>query len=75
MGSEILFVNFNQDFTCLSVGTRHGYKIYNCEPFGKYFMKRILSSLCLGAHHSGWSDCDLRDVVSDEFGCFGRHRR
>jgi len=40
MGSEMLFVNFNQDFTCLSVGTRHGYKIYNCEPFGKYFMKR-----------------------------------
>ena len=40
MGSEILFVNFNQDFTCLSVGSRHGYKIYNCEPFGKYFMKR-----------------------------------
>jgi hypothetical protein len=40
MGSEMLFVNFNQDLTCLSVGTRHGYKIYNCEPFGKYFMKR-----------------------------------
>lgn len=40
MGSEMLFVNFNQDFTCLSVGSRHGYKIYNCEPFGKYFMKR-----------------------------------
>src|SRR5579859_7398459 len=44
MGSEMLFVNFNQDFTCLSVGSRHGYKIYNCEPFGKYFMKRIPSS-------------------------------
>ena len=41
MGSEMLFVNFNQDFTCLSVGSRHGYKIYNCEPFGKYFMKRF----------------------------------
>jgi autophagy-related protein 18 len=41
MGSEMLFVNFNQDFTCLSVGSRHGYKIYNCEPFGKYFMKRM----------------------------------
>jgi autophagy-related protein 18 len=41
MGSGMLFVNFNQDFSCLSVGSRHGYKIYNCEPFGKYFMKRI----------------------------------
>lgn len=45
MGSEMLFVNFNQDLTCLSVGTRHGYKIYNCEPFGKYFMKRTAPSL------------------------------
>jgi len=44
MGSEMLFVNFNQDFTCLSVGSRHGYKIYNCEPFGKYFMKRSPSN-------------------------------
>ena len=72
MGSEMLFVNFNQDFTCLSVGSRHGYKIYNSEPFGKYFMKRM--SLCVGAgaNGSGWSDRDLRDVVSDEFSCFGR---
>lgn len=31
------FVNFNQDFSCLSVGSSNGYKIYNCDPFGKCF--------------------------------------
>ncbi|CAN6664460.1 autophagy-related protein 18 [Trichomonascus vanleenenianus] len=33
----INFVNFNQDFSCISVGTKNGYKIYKCEPFGKCF--------------------------------------
>lgn len=35
----INFVNFNQDFSCISVGSKNGYKIYNCEPFGKCFFK------------------------------------
>ncbi|KAK7208530.1 WD40-repeat-containing domain protein [Myxozyma melibiosi] len=33
------FINFNQDFSCISVGTNRGYKIYNCDPFGKCFIK------------------------------------
>ncbi|KAK9460856.1 WD40-repeat-containing domain protein [Lipomyces oligophaga] len=33
------FVNFNQDYSCISVGTKHGYKIYNCDPFGKCLYK------------------------------------
>lgn len=37
--NELLFINFNQDFSCISVGTRHGYKIYNCDPFGKCYGK------------------------------------
>ncbi|KAI8904471.1 WD40-repeat-containing domain protein [Gorgonomyces haynaldii] len=36
----ILFCNFNQDLSCLSVGTRQGYKIYNCDPFGKCYGKQ-----------------------------------
>eukprot|EP01135_Chromosphaera_perkinsii_P004176 Nk52_evm83s270 gene=Nk52_evmTU83s270 len=36
---EILFVNFNQDFSCISVGTKFGYKMYNCNPFGKCYSK------------------------------------
>ncbi|KND01874.1 uncharacterized protein SPPG_03663 [Spizellomyces punctatus DAOM BR117] len=37
--NELLFINFNQDFSCISVGTRHGYKIYNCDPIGKCYGK------------------------------------
>ncbi|CAB4432153.1 unnamed protein product [Rhizophagus irregularis] len=37
--NELLFINFNQDFSCISVGTQHGYKIYNCDPFGKCYSK------------------------------------
>ncbi|KAK0467365.1 WD40 repeat-like protein [Desarmillaria tabescens] len=33
--SNMLFANFNQDFSCVSVGTRRGYSITNCEPFGR----------------------------------------
>ncbi|KAG0055950.1 autophagy protein [Gryganskiella cystojenkinii] len=38
-GSELLFINFNQDFSCISVGTKNGFKIYNCDPFGKCYSK------------------------------------
>ncbi|RKP04865.1 WD40 repeat-like protein [Thamnocephalis sphaerospora] len=37
--NDLLFINFNQDFSCISVGTRTGYKIYNCDPFGKCYAK------------------------------------
>ncbi|KAJ3196440.1 autophagy protein [Irineochytrium annulatum] len=35
----LLFVNYNQDSTCISVGSRHGYRIYNVDPFGKCYGK------------------------------------
>eukprot|EP01136_Pigoraptor_vietnamica_P015399 Opistho-1_new@58522 len=38
--NELLYVNFNQDYSCISVGTKHGYKMYNCEPFGKCYSKQ-----------------------------------
>ena len=31
---DVLFVNFNQEASCISVGARNGYRIYNCHPFG-----------------------------------------
>ncbi|KAG5729770.1 Autophagy-related protein 18 [Termitomyces sp. T112] len=34
---NMLFANFNQDFSCVSVGTRKGYSITNCDPFGRVY--------------------------------------
>ncbi|KAI9657811.1 MAG: autophagy protein [Trizodia sp. TS-e1964] len=31
------FITFNQDYTCLAVGTSKGFRIYYTEPFGKCF--------------------------------------
>ncbi|KDQ18780.1 hypothetical protein BOTBODRAFT_28280 [Botryobasidium botryosum FD-172 SS1] len=36
---SMLFANFNQDFSCVSVGTRKGYSITNCDPFGRVYTK------------------------------------
>ncbi|KAG2191404.1 hypothetical protein INT46_007851 [Mucor plumbeus] len=36
---QIISVNFNQDFSCISVGTKSGYRIYNCDPFAKCYTK------------------------------------
>ncbi|KAF8958844.1 WD40-repeat-containing domain protein [Flammula alnicola] len=33
----MLFANFNQDFSCISVGTRKGYSVTNCDPFGRVY--------------------------------------
>ncbi|KAF9320057.1 autophagy protein, partial [Linnemannia elongata] len=38
-GGDLLFINFNQDFSCISVGTKRGFNIYNCDPFGKCYSK------------------------------------
>ncbi|KAG8991877.1 autophagy protein [Tulasnella sp. JGI-2019a] len=37
--SNMLFANFNQDFTCISVGTKKGYSITNCDPYGRVYTK------------------------------------
>ncbi|ORX83493.1 WD40 repeat-like protein [Anaeromyces robustus] len=37
-----LFISFNQDFSCLSVGSRNGYQIFNCDPFGKCYSQEDL---------------------------------
>ncbi|KIJ15193.1 hypothetical protein PAXINDRAFT_169336 [Paxillus involutus ATCC 200175] len=36
---NMLFANFNQDYSCISVGTRKGYNITNCDPFGRVYTK------------------------------------
>lgn len=32
---ELLFLNFNQDASCVSAGTVDGFCVFNCEPFTK----------------------------------------
>ena len=32
---ELLSMSFNQDASCISVGTPDGYRIFNCQPFGR----------------------------------------
>ncbi|GAA6062773.1 hypothetical protein JCM10212_006886 [Sporobolomyces blumeae] len=36
---DLLSVAFNQDQSCIATGTRKGYTITNCDPFGKVFGK------------------------------------
>ncbi|CCK71950.1 WD40 repeat domain-containing protein KNAG_0I01650 [Huiozyma naganishii CBS 8797] len=31
------YVNFNQNGSCISVGTSNGFKVFNCEPFGRFY--------------------------------------
>lgn len=32
---DVLCMGFNQDASCVSVGTSKGYRIFNCSPFGR----------------------------------------
>jgi len=36
---ELLTAAFNQDYTCVAVGSQHGYSIYNCDPFQRVYTK------------------------------------
>ncbi|GBG32931.1 Autophagy-related protein 18 [Hondaea fermentalgiana] len=33
--NDVLFMGFNQDASCVSIGTKSGYRIFNCQPFGR----------------------------------------
>ncbi len=32
---DVIFMDFNQDASCVSIGTQGGYRIFNCQPFGR----------------------------------------
>ena len=35
--NKILFVNFNQDYSCFCIGTEEGYMILNTEKYKRIF--------------------------------------
>ena len=35
----ILYMNFNQDSSCICIGTETGFHIYNSEPFKNIFSR------------------------------------
>eukprot|EP00667_Euglena_gracilis_P025049 EG_transcript_29130 len=39
-GERVLCLNFNQDCSCLAVGTQEGFKIFSCDPFKKCYEKK-----------------------------------
>ena len=39
---DLLYLAFNQDHTCIAAGTRHGFSISNCDPFGRIYQRSML---------------------------------
>ncbi|KAF9008268.1 hypothetical protein BDQ17DRAFT_1539502 [Cyathus striatus] len=71
--TNMLFANFNQDLSCISVGTRKGYCITNCDPFGRvYTSSASFFALlgCAGMLMRGWCVDDgargIRESVGSE---------
>ena len=40
--NKILYINFNQDITCIGIGTDEGYLIYNVKPLKEIYSKSNL---------------------------------
>ena len=36
---KILYITYNQDFSCLCLGTQEGYIIYNISPFKQIYKR------------------------------------
>ena len=54
---KILYINFNQDYTCFCVGTEGGYCIYNVEKFTLIF-NRSKSQLLFNLYRNKWRNRD-----------------
>ncbi|KAF0975748.1 hypothetical protein FDP41_005075 [Naegleria fowleri] len=43
--SDILFLGFNQDFSCMAAGVSNGFRIYNCDPYKETFKREFSGSI------------------------------
>ena len=79
MREEVLFYGFNQDNTCLAVGTKRGFRIYQCHPFDlicwadigpisiveMMYTSNILALVSLGDDHSQQSPSQRKLTIWD----------
>jgi len=61
--NQILFVDFNQDGSCIAVGTEKGFKIYNSYPFKETFERRNLLLLNLFQISTRWRNWYSRNAL------------
>ena len=54
----VQYVNFNQTGSCVSVGTNHGIKIFNCDPFGKFYSSSSTTHAVTDPHSSSSTPTD-----------------
>lgn len=40
--NKMLYVSFNQDSSCFSIGTEKGFQIFNSDPFQETFRRSTL---------------------------------
>ena len=56
---KILYLNFNQDYTCFCVGTEGGFIIYNVEQYSRIFHRSKSQLLFMyNLYRNKWRDRD-----------------
>ena len=61
--NKILFVNFNQDYSCFCIGTEEGYMILNTEKYKRIFHRSNSKKFFnIKIYRNEWRNRQNRDV-------------
>ena len=73
---EILYIGFNQDNKCFSVGTNIGFRIYNTDPFKLNFERSnsIIIFIIIINYRTWWRDFNGSNVIQDKYPCLSGFR-
>ncbi len=72
---EILYIGFNQDNKCFSVGTNIGFRIYNTDPFKLNFERsNSIIKLIIINYRAWWRDFNGSNAIQDKYSCPSRFR-